>query len=125
MDLKYNFKLLLICHTHNRQKPPNRIQNRNPCKGSEIRRQRQGVDRYKDLRPGKRQNLQCRHRVQGCKDTQGIWQHPWYWQDCILDKNRRVRNNTLLHYTGSDTQNMYHCLCFLIPHNVQTNVFDL
>ena len=29
MDLKYNFKLLLICHTHNRQKPPNRIQNRN------------------------------------------------------------------------------------------------
>ena len=25
--------MLLICHTHNRQKPPNRIQNRNPCKG--------------------------------------------------------------------------------------------
>ena len=29
MYLKYNIKLLLICHTHNRQKPPNRIQNRN------------------------------------------------------------------------------------------------
>ena len=52
MDLKYNFKLLLICHTHNRQKPPNRIQNRNPCKGSEIRRQGQGWTDTKIYDPG-------------------------------------------------------------------------
>ena len=91
MDLKYNFKLLLICHTHNRQKPPNRIQNRNPCKGLKYDAKGKEWTDTKIYDPGKRQNLQCRHRVQGCKDTQGIWQHPWYWQDCILDKNRRVR----------------------------------